>query len=242
MMPDIRVAGPSTPPMKAASTVPRAVWYPTVGSIELREAAAKESALGFRLLGENLVLWVDAADRPAALADRCAHEGARLSKGICTKQGLICRYHGWAHDSEGKALPPGHRYRRPPPSGWGTVPAYRTTERLGRIWVALEEPPTSHPAWAIAEAGDGPAYYSTVLRVDRSVGSAFDAVCARLRALHVGEEAEIAPFFLSATLRGGVGLALLSATPIDDRATQLWLYAVSSAALHQEALGTVLMI
>src|SRR5207244_3361447 len=37
----------------------------------------------FRLLGEDIVLFLDQEGRPAALQDRCRHRTARLSKGWC---------------------------------------------------------------------------------------------------------------------------------------------------------------
>ena len=37
----------------------------------------------FTLLGEPIVLFLDAHGQPAALKDRCCHRTARLSKGGC---------------------------------------------------------------------------------------------------------------------------------------------------------------
>ena len=37
----------------------------------------------FTLLGEDIVLFLDADGRPAALRDRCCHRTAKLSKGEC---------------------------------------------------------------------------------------------------------------------------------------------------------------
>ena len=66
----------------------------------------------FTLLGENIVLFLDADGQPAALRDRCCHRTAKLSKGWCVdaegkacKQGNIqCGYHGWTYAPTGQVI------------------------------------------------------------------------------------------------------------------------------------------
>ncbi|UUX95577.1 aromatic ring-hydroxylating oxygenase subunit alpha [Aquabacterium sp. J223] len=105
----------------------------------------------FRLMGEDLVLFLDEQGQPAALADRCCHRTAKLSKGWVPSEGplagkLQCGYHGWTYDrtgavvhipqlAEGRTVPPDHR-----------TTAYRCTARYGYAWVALEEPVADIPA------------------------------------------------------------------------------------------------
>ena len=102
----------------------------------------------FTLLGDNIVLFLDAAGQPAALRDRCCHRTARLSKGWCVDtegkacpQGRIqCGYHGWTYDRTGQvvAIPQFE-------AGRDIIPDYKTTAyhckaRYGYAWVALDEP------------------------------------------------------------------------------------------------------
>jgi phenylpropionate dioxygenase-like ring-hydroxylating dioxygenase large terminal subunit len=61
----------------------RRFWYATVPISQLQEGPRP-----FTLLKENLVLFLDAEGQPAALADRCCHRTAQLSKG-CTADGLL---------------------------------------------------------------------------------------------------------------------------------------------------------
>jgi|GEM_PF-6387331 len=44
----------------------------------------------FTLLGEPIVLFLDAQGQPAALKDRCCHRTAKLSKGRCVGGALEC--------------------------------------------------------------------------------------------------------------------------------------------------------
>ena len=58
----------------------------------------------FRLLGEDLVLFLDAKGEPAALKDRCCHRTAKLSKGWSKNGHIQCGYHGWTYDRGGKVV------------------------------------------------------------------------------------------------------------------------------------------
>src|SRR5260221_14762950 len=73
----------------------RNYWYPALASWRPRRKPR-----GIKLLGEDIVLYRDGATLHA-LADRCAHRGARLSKGKCLYKGsgtITCPYHGWTYD------------------------------------------------------------------------------------------------------------------------------------------------
>ncbi len=107
----------------------------------------------FRLLGEDLVLFLDEQGQPAALRDRCCHRTAKLSKGRCIDaqgvacgQGrLQCGYHGWTYDRGGQVVwIPQYDASRPIPPDYRTT-AYRCTARYGYAWVALEEPQAPIP-------------------------------------------------------------------------------------------------
>lgn len=94
----------------------------------------------FKLLGEDLVLFLDAQGQPAALKDRCCHRTARLSKGCCVNGAIECGYHGWQYDGQGRVIRiPQYDPERPIPADYRT-PAYRCVAAYGYAWVALEEP------------------------------------------------------------------------------------------------------
>ena len=94
----------------------------------------------FTLLGEAIVLFLDADGRPAALKDRCCHRTAKLSKGRCVDGALECGYHGWTYDGGGRVIRiPQYEAERPIPPDYCT-PAYRCVARHGYAWVALVAP------------------------------------------------------------------------------------------------------
>ena len=94
----------------------------------------------FTLLGESIVLFLDAQGQPAALKDRCCHRTAKLSKGACHNGHLQCAYHGWQYNRDGRVVViPQYAPEREIPLDYGT-PAYRCVARYGYAWVALEAP------------------------------------------------------------------------------------------------------
>jgi phenylpropionate dioxygenase-like ring-hydroxylating dioxygenase large terminal subunit len=121
-------------------------WYPVVPI-----SALTDGPKPFQLLGQSIVLWLDAQGNPAAVEDRCCHRSAKLSIGTVAEGNIRCPYHGWAFDAEGAcvqvpqsqdcAISP--RYR---------VKAYRCVERYGYAWVCLGEPLTDLPD--ISEVAD----------------------------------------------------------------------------------------
>jgi phenylpropionate dioxygenase-like ring-hydroxylating dioxygenase large terminal subunit len=123
----------------------RRFWYAIMPVASLRDGPKP-----FRLLGEDIVLFLDGADRPAALRDRCCHRTAKLSKGWCDNGELVCGYHGWRYDSMGRVT------RIPQLDPAAATPrhstdAYACVERGGYAWVALEEP--LRPLFDIPEDG-----------------------------------------------------------------------------------------
>jgi 5,5'-dehydrodivanillate O-demethylase oxygenase subunit len=57
-----------------------------------------------RLLGEDLVLFRDAAGTLGLVGNRCAHRGISLAYGIPQDNGLRCAYHGWTYNSQGQVV------------------------------------------------------------------------------------------------------------------------------------------
>ena len=112
----------------------RKFWYATV-----RIDSLKTGPKPFRLMGEDLVLFLDADGQPAALQDRCCHRTAKLSKGWVDDGNIVCGYHGWTYDRMGHLV-------RIPQFDIDTVlpkhqvPPAHCVARYGYAWVALDEP------------------------------------------------------------------------------------------------------
>ncbi len=114
-------------------------------SIERRFAhpVLDASALGaapvaVRVLGDDIVLWRDAAGVPRAAPDRCPHRGTRLSLGRVCEGQLECPYHGWRFDGAGRCVQipalPGFA----PPASHG-VAMHRLSEAHGLLWLHLQD-------------------------------------------------------------------------------------------------------
>ncbi len=112
----------------------RRFWYATHRLADLADGPKP-----FTLLGEKIVLFVDSKGEPAALMDRCCHRTARLSKGWCKGDLIVCGYHGWAYDRSGALIevPQFSPEQIVPRIG---VHAFRCVARYGYAWVCLGEP------------------------------------------------------------------------------------------------------
>lgn len=77
-------------------------FHPAYASRALRDKPVKVT-----LDGEDFVLFRDGTGRAAALVDRCPHRFAPLSRGRISDDGrLVCPYHGWNFDAEGRGRSP----------------------------------------------------------------------------------------------------------------------------------------
>jgi phenylpropionate dioxygenase-like ring-hydroxylating dioxygenase large terminal subunit len=102
--------------------------------------------VGARLLDEDIVLW-RAGDAILAWQDLCIHRGTRLSLGRVESETLICPYHGWVYNAEGKCVRiPAHPEQIPPERA--RVKPYRAIELYGWVWVSLGDPTHLPPPFA----------------------------------------------------------------------------------------------
>jgi len=89
--------GPGTP----GGALLRRYWHPIAVAGELSPEAPTKL---LRVLGENLLLFLDTSCRVGLVADRCPHRGASLYYGRVEKRGISCAYHGWLIDCAGNVL------------------------------------------------------------------------------------------------------------------------------------------
>lgn len=110
-------------------------WLPVANCTEVSNGELK----AIRLLGQNLVLWRSNDGDAHAWQDRCPHRGSRLSLGHVREDRLVCPYHGWNYDVEGKCVHmPSHPTLQPPKAA--CVRSYKVQEKYGVIWVCMGEP------------------------------------------------------------------------------------------------------
>jgi phenylpropionate dioxygenase-like ring-hydroxylating dioxygenase large terminal subunit len=128
-------------------------WHVVGHSADLAEG----QLLPARVLGEDIVVW-RLNGQVMAWQDLCVHRGTRLSLGKVSGQTLVCPYHGWSYNSQGKCVRiPAHPEQKPPEKA--QVKVYQTQECYGAIWVSLGQPQLDlpdYPEWA------DPTYRSVV--------------------------------------------------------------------------------
>ncbi len=149
----------------------RRYWHP-VGLVADANAQPKQ----VRVLGEDLILFRDRAERAGLLYPRCAHRGASLYYGRTEEQGIRCCYHGWLFDAEGRCL------EKPcePDNGAST------RERVRQSWYPLEEryglvfaymgPPDKRPILPRYDILEELAQGEIVEADDTSIGSGGPAI------------------------------------------------------------------
>ncbi|CAM9198298.1 unnamed protein product, partial [Sphacelaria rigidula] len=99
-----------------------------------------------QLLGKNLVLWRDGQGEWACFEDRCPHRAAPLSEGRVEEDGsLLCAYHGWRFDADGKCLkiPQSDRDGRDEAQPAACAAAHPTKVAQDLIWVWGETGPNA---------------------------------------------------------------------------------------------------
>ena len=126
-------------------------WLIACLSRELR----REAPLAAVADEHRVVLFRDAAGKPVALEDRCAHRNAPLSAGCVRNGALSCRYHGWTYDGAGAvtSVPALHAPAADSPKF--LVRRYHTVEQEGFVWLTPAQtlpdaPPPSFPRLASA--------------------------------------------------------------------------------------------
>ena len=86
--------GPGTP----MGEVMRRFWMPALLTQELQ---ADGKPVRIKLLGEDLVAFMDSEGRIGLLDEHCPHRGSSLALGVNGECGLRCLFHGWKFDVNG---------------------------------------------------------------------------------------------------------------------------------------------
>lgn len=112
-----------------------ACWHPVAYSYEIKDA----EPFGTILLDEALVIWRSSDGRIHAMRDLCIHRGTALSLGWIKDDCLVCPYHAWEYDTNGKCVFIPQAPDTPIPEKAKT-PRYHCQETFGLVWVALHDP------------------------------------------------------------------------------------------------------
>src|SRR5580693_5975216 len=107
-------------------------WYPIAFSHEV-----KDKPFPAKLLDERLVAF-RIKGKVAVARDLCLHRGAPLSSGWVEDGQLVCGYHGFRYDGEGRCVCiPAHPGAAIPAKL--KVQTFPVQERYGLIWTRLED-------------------------------------------------------------------------------------------------------
>lgn len=108
-------------------------WLPAAYSHELTD-----QPMQVMILGERVALF-RMKEGIKAFKDLCIHRGAALSLGKVVNDCIICPYHGWEYDREGKCVKiPQQPAGRAIPSKAKAI-VYSCIEEYGLIWVKLSD-------------------------------------------------------------------------------------------------------
>jgi phenylpropionate dioxygenase-like ring-hydroxylating dioxygenase large terminal subunit len=116
-------------------------WHVVAYAPELPEGQPR----AVRLLDEDIVLW-RVGERIHAWRDLCIHRGTRLSLGSVQGETLVCAYHGWTYNQEGRCVRfPAHPTQTPPAKAQTTV--YQAQIKYDWVWVCLGQPERDAPSF-----------------------------------------------------------------------------------------------
>ncbi len=126
-------------------------WYPIARSTEI----TTEKPLKVRLLSLPFVAFRDEAGQARVLADTCVHRGGSLGTGLVKAGCMVCPYHGWTFNGDGKCV------RIPSLGDDAKLPArakvdsYPVQEKYGIVFAFLGDLPESErpPLYDIEEYG-----------------------------------------------------------------------------------------
>jgi phenylpropionate dioxygenase-like ring-hydroxylating dioxygenase large terminal subunit len=105
-------------------------WYPA----EKSERLKRGKALGIKFWGRSIAIFRDHNGQVHAVEDRCAHRQVKLSLGQVKGCNLVCMYHGWEFDADGKLVNIPHElFNKPFPQI--RIGSFPVQERYGLIWI-----------------------------------------------------------------------------------------------------------
>lgn len=113
-------------------------------------ALAPTGIMSARVLGVDVVVWRTSNGDVLAWKDLCVHRGSKLSLGEVTDgDKLMCPYHGWTYDVDGKCVSiPAHPEQAPPEKA--RTETYHAKIDRDLVWVCLGEPTHGtlpYPEW-----------------------------------------------------------------------------------------------
>jgi len=109
-------------------------WY----AVEESSALKRGQSIEVKFLGRSMAVFRGADGRVRAVENRCAHRHIKLTQGKVVDCQLVCPYHGWSYDGDGKATIPHDLFGHKEPNiRIQTVPV---KERYGLVFLFPGDP------------------------------------------------------------------------------------------------------
>ncbi len=111
-------------------------WYPAAWSKDLENGGVKDVVFWKR----SIAVFRGEDGQVRAIENRCAHRQLKLTTGAVEGCNLVCPYHGWAYDGEGKVVDIPHSLFGKTKMPKFKVPSVPTQERYGVVWIFPGDP------------------------------------------------------------------------------------------------------
>ena len=111
----------------------RESWYVACTAAELK----RRRIVSARIYGIGIAVFRRSDGQIAALLDQCLHRGTILSAGQLVADCLVCPYHGWRYDSEGRVvhIPSQDGIELPDQPHAHRLRSFAIREAYGLVWV-----------------------------------------------------------------------------------------------------------
>lgn len=119
----------------------RRFWMPAV---VLHELEPDGKPVRIRLMGEDLVCFMDSEGKVGLLDEHCPHRGSSLALGVNEECGLRCLFHGWKFDVDGQCLDTPAEPENSKLAKHMKTKAYPTRVAGGMVWTYMG-PPEQQP-------------------------------------------------------------------------------------------------
>jgi vanillate O-demethylase monooxygenase subunit len=114
----------------------REYWHAVAWS----EEVTGDKIFSFTLLDEEIVVCRPGG-KLAAFSDLCVHRGTPISLGTIEGDKVVCCYHGWEYNAEGKCTRiPSLPSKHPIPKK-ACLKTYQARDRYGLVWVCMSDTP-----------------------------------------------------------------------------------------------------
>ncbi|GAA5233099.1 aromatic ring-hydroxylating dioxygenase subunit alpha [Verticiella sediminum] len=123
------------------SNFPRQLWWVAAHSAQI----TADSLVSRKLLGVDVLLSRRADGTVWAIEDRCVHRGLPLSMGWKQGDEVVCRYHGFRYDTEGKVTCIPTQNACPKTA---RVDSFPVVENPPFVWIWMGDPAAADPAQA----------------------------------------------------------------------------------------------